>query len=122
NGKVECDVNIFGSAEWHICDFRGEGSWQRGSAFNSRIRHHTRGWGAVGTLGFDWAPCDRLGFGLIGNYQQWSTKRGTNRSRTRSLLLPSSQLPLSFPVAKKSRLFRVKWISYSISFLTTYRF
>lgn len=122
SGKVECDVTIFGSAEWHVCDFRGEGVWQRHPAYKAKIRHHARGYGAVGTLGFDWAPFDHWGFGLIANYQQWSTRKGNNHSSTKSLLFPSSQLPLSFPVAQKSRLYRVKWISYSLSFATTYRF
>lgn len=121
-GKVECDVTIFGSAEWHVCDYRGEGTWQRHPAYKAEIRHHARGYGAVATLGFDWAPWDHWGFGLIANYQQWSTRKGRNHSTTNSLLFPSSQLPLSFPVAEKSRLYRVKWISYSFQLTTTYRF
>lgn len=121
-GRVECDVYVFGSAEWHVCDFRGEGVWSRGPAYHAKFHHHARGYGAVGTLGFDWQPCDHWGFGLIANYQQWSTRKGNNHATERSLLFPSSHLALSFPVAKKSRLYRVKWISYSLSFLTTYRF
>lgn len=121
-GMVECNVRWFGSAEWHICDFRAEGVWQRQPAYKAKIRHHARGYGIVANLGFDWAPCDRWGFGVLGNYQQWSTRRGNNHSNSQSLLYPTSHLPQSFPVAEKSRLYRVKWTSYSLSFLVTYRY
>lgn len=121
-GRVECNVFVFGSAEWHICDFRGEGSWKRHTAYHAKFRHHARGYGAVGTLGFDWAPCDHWGFGLIANYQQWSTRKGNNHARVRSLLYPTSNLPKSFPIAHKSRLYRVKWITWSLSLVSTYRF
>lgn len=121
-GMVECNVRWFGSAEWHICDYRGEGVWQRQPAYRAKFRHHARGYGIVADLGFDWAPCDQWGFGLIGNYQQWSTRRGNNHSSARSLLFPTSHLPQSFPVAEKSRLYRVKWTSYGLSFLVSYRY
>lgn len=121
-GMVECNVRYFGSAEWHVCDYRAEGVWQRQPAYKAKIHHHARGYGIVANLGFDWAPCDRWGFGVLGNYQQWSTRKGNNHSKTQSLLFPSSHLPQSFPVANKSRLFRVKWTSYSLSFLVTYRY
>lgn len=121
-GMVECNVKCFGTVEWHICDYRGTGDWRRDPAYKAKIRHHARGYGFVGNFGFDWAPCDRWGFGIVGNYQQWSTRRGNNHSRSQSLLFPSSHLPKSFPVAHKSRLYRVKWTSYAVSFVTTYRY
>lgn len=121
-GMVECNVRYFGTFEWHVCDYRAEGVWKRCPSYKASIRHHARGYGAVASLGFDWAPCDSWGFGLLGNYQQWSTRRGNNHSKSQSLLYPSSHLPQSFPVAQKSRLYRVKWTSYSLSFLVSYRY
>lgn len=120
--KIECNVMAFGTFEWHVCDYRGEGVWQRTPAYKAKISHHARGYGAVATLGFDWAPWNHWGFGLVGNYQQWSTRKGSNRSKTCSQLFADSQLPRSFPVAEKSRLNRVKWITWSLLLTTTYRY
>ncbi len=122
SSQIECNVTLFGSAEWHICDYRGRGSWGQGDAYHASFKHHARGYGAVGTLGFDWAPFDQWGFGLLGTYEQWSTRRGENRSRINDQLSGQSFLPFSFPVARKSHLNRVKWISYSISAQASYRF
>ncbi|MBA3603865.1 MAG: hypothetical protein H0W50_09565 [Parachlamydiaceae bacterium] len=119
---VECNVTVFGSAEWHISDYRGKGSWRMGDAYNASFKHHTRGYGAVGTLGFDWAPIDQWGFGVLATYEQWSTRKGQNRSRINNQLPGESFLPFSFPVAKKTPLRRVKRVSYSISAQTSYRF
>lgn len=121
-GLVECNVRYFGTLEWHICDFRGEGVWERQPAYRANIRHHARGYGVVANAGFDWAPCDRWAFGVLGNYQQWSTRKGNNHSKEKSLLFATSQLPKSFPVAKESRLRRVRWTTYSFSFTVSYRY
>ncbi len=119
--QVECNVTVFGTAEWHILNYRGKGRWSFGDDYTARFRHHARGWGAVGWLGFDWAPNDQWAFGLLANYEQWSTRRGQNRAKVNSQLSDQSFLPFSFPVARKSHLYRVKWISWSLSFQASYR-
>lgn len=120
--QVECNVTVSGTAEWHILDYRGKGDWRLGDDYSARFKHHTRGWGAVGSLGFDWAPCDRWGFGLLLNYEQWSTRKGQNRARIKNQLPGQSFLPFSFPVAQRSHLQRVKWVTYGVSAQATYRF
>lgn len=121
SAQVECEVTAFGTAEWHNVDYRGNGRW-RTQDFSAKIHHHARGYGVVGTLGFDWRPSDHWGFGLLGEYQQWSTKKGHNRSKVDCQLLESSHIASTFPVAQRSKLFRVKWISFSISAVVAYQY
>lgn len=123
SSQIECDVTAFATGEWHHADYRAEGSWSLCDDYSAKFRHHARGWGAVGTFGFDWRPCDRWGFGVLAKYQQWSTRRGKNHAKVcNNQFAKSDRLPSTFPIAEKSKLFRVKWISYSISAVVAYQY
>lgn len=122
SAMVDYNVTIFGSGEWHWADYRACGNWKYCSDYNAHIRHKARGYGVVGVLGFDWRPCLEWSFGVLGNFQQWSTRYGTNSSDIRCSTVPDDNKELGFPVVKKCRLQNVKWISFSISFLASYRY
>ncbi|MBA3238730.1 MAG: hypothetical protein H0T62_10360 [Parachlamydiaceae bacterium] len=125
SAQIECEVTAFATAEWHQVNFRGKGKWSN-PGYSGKFRHHAPGYGAVGTLGFDWRPCDKWGFGVVGEYQQWSTRKGNNHGSNHfnecNELKESSHLISTFPIAEKSKLLRVKWISYSVSAVVTYRY
>lgn len=120
---VECNVTIFGSAEWHWARYEGNGHWKYvEDDYLAHIRQKANAYGAVGVLGFNWAPCDCWGFGLEGNYQNWSTKKGQNRAKVKRNGRPDSGFSHTFPVVEKSHLRRVKWTSFSISGLISYSY
>lgn len=118
--EIDCNITLWGSAEWHWARFIGRGSWEYQNLYKAEFRHHTQGYGVVAHLGFDWAPCDRWGFGLSGAFQQWSSKQGTNDAFI-SLDNTDGFINPTFPVVEDSKLRRVKWFSYSVSAIASYR-
>lgn len=121
--KVEYDVTMYGSFEWHWAKYRASGHWTYIDEYQAHIRHNSHGYGAVGRLGVDWTPCEAWAFGVCGDYQIWSTKsEGKNRASVNNNIPAWDLIPLTFPVVKRSSLRRVKWNSYSISALVSYRF
>jgi len=119
---VDYNVTLFCSGEWHWASYSAKGNWIYTTDYNARIRHDARGYGVVGVLGVDWRPCAAWAFGVLGNFQQWSTRHGTNRSDLRCSTVPEDNQAAAFPVVEKCRLQNVKWISFSVSFLASYRF
>lgn len=121
--KIEYDVTVHGSVEWHFAEFRGTGHWNLDDDYKAHIRHNARGYGAVGRLGFDWTPCQAWALGVSGNYQMWSTRnKGRNRASIVNDLPQDDLVRYTFPVVKKSSLRRVRWNSYSVSGSIAYRF
>lgn len=120
---VECNVTIFGSAEWHWARFSGNGHWKYvEDGYEAHIRQKANAYGAVGVLGFDWAPCDCWSFGLVGNYQNWSSKKGQNRAKVKKNERPDSPFSHTFPVVERSHVNRAKWTSFSISGMIGYSY
>jgi len=120
---VECNVVLYGSAEWHWANFHGSGHWKYAdTGYKAHFRNKAVGYGAVGVLGFDWNPCDCWAFGLTGNYQQWSTRKGSNRAAVVQDANPATLIADTFPVVERSHMRRVKWTSYSIQALISYRY
>ncbi len=121
--KIEYDVTLYGSLEWHWAKYRADGHWNYTDAYKAHIRHSGRGYGAVARLGVDWTPCEAWAFGISGDYQIWSTKRkARNRATVFNDLPLGDEIELTFPVVRKSSLRRVRWNSFSINALVSYRF
>jgi hypothetical protein len=123
SSMVECGITLFGSGEWHWANYRANGHWKYvENDYRAHFRHSAVGYGAVGTLGFDWTINNCWAFGMMGNYQQWSTRKGSNRANEHQGCHFRDPINMTFPIAKKSHLERVKWTSYSISAMVSYRF
>ncbi|MGZ3634117.1 MAG: hypothetical protein ACXU9U_01650 [Parachlamydiaceae bacterium] len=120
--KVECDVTLFGTVEYHYADYRGNGTWRQSNRFCANMHQHAKGYGVVGTLGFDWAPCDQWGIGLLFNYQQWSTRRGNNHSSIKTQQPGTQELISTFPIAEKSTFYRAKWVTFAVALEASYRY
>jgi len=121
--KIEYDVTLYGSLEWHFAKFRADGRWTYTEAYNGHFRQNSQGYGAVARMGLDWTPCDNWAFGICGDYQIWSTKnKGRNRATVVNNLPMGDEIDLTFPVVERASLRRVRWNSYSINGLVTYRF
>jgi|GEM_PF-5705518 len=119
---VDYNVTVYGSGEWHWASYEACGDWKFGSDYCASIRQRARGYGIKGTLGVDWNFCYSWTLGLIGNFQRWSTKSGSNRNRISHNTLPSERIAFIMPVIEKSALRRVTWISFSVSAQLAYRF
>jgi hypothetical protein len=121
SAQVECNVSVFGTAEWHYADYRASGNW-RLPGYCANTHQHAKACGFDGSLGFDWAPCDQWGIGLRFNYQQWSTRRGTNKADVRHIKPGMHDLASTLPVAKKSHLYRSTWVTYGVGLEASYRY
>jgi hypothetical protein len=119
---VDYNVTVYGSGEWHWASYQANGDWKYGQAYCASIRQRARGYGVKGTLGVDWNFCADWTLGIIGDFQRWSTRSGSNRNKVRYNTLPSDRIAYVFPIMEKSALHRVIWISFSVSAQIAYRF
>lgn len=119
---VDYNLTLFGSGEWHWASFQSNANWRYGDFFNATFRQKARAYGVKGTLGLDWNFCSCWTLGIMGDYQQWLTKKGSNHTHISRKNLPSERADMVIPVMEKSTLRRTRWSSFSVSAQLAYRF
>lgn len=80
---MTCDLKLFGSAEYHWVHFRAFG--KRPTLFDlttDRFHQHAKGRGICYLLGASYDVWDSWTIGLVGTYQAWRTRKGTDRVYT----------------------------------------
>jgi len=119
--QLQCDVTVFGGGEWHFVKYRGTGSWNYNNVFDMEFHHQSMGYGAVANLGFDYEILPNISIGIVGKYQQWSIRKGKQKSDVILNTVPGEAFG-TLPTNKELRLSRVTLYSWSSTFIVAYRF
>jgi hypothetical protein len=108
---MTCATELFGGFELHWASFRGRGHWNLRPDFVRDFRQTAYALGQVYNLGIRYflaRPWNEWGFGVLFNYQRWTTLHGHNK------------IFLAHYRHFKSRLQPVRWFSWSLMANITY--
>jgi Protochlamydia outer membrane protein len=111
--QVEKCAYVFGSFEWHLLSYRGEGCWNLRSDMGP-IFHRAHGFGYLTNLGAKWEICSNWSIGLMGAYRNFRTRGGKEKTTLIDPILGHIRI--------RERFNGAKWHTWSISALIAWRF
>lgn len=109
---LDCNLQLFGSGEYHWARYRGQGHWNLREDFVDHFEHRGNSRGKVLRIGLNYqlAPCQVIG--VVGKYQIWKLHHGRESIPVHSII--GEMYGLSNNVIENS-LENVFWRSYSIT-------
>jgi hypothetical protein len=113
--QVEKCAYVFGSFEWHILSYRGEGCWNLRSDIGPFF-HKSHGFGYLATLGGKWEICGNWSIGVVGAYRNFRSRSGRERYTIFDPFFPTQRNVFRF------RFNGAKWHTWSITGLVAWRF
>ncbi len=113
--QVEKCAFLFGSFEWHILSYRGEGCWNLRPDIGP-FSHRAHGFGYLATLGGNWEICGNWSIGVVGAYRNFRCRHGSEKFIVYDPIFPKVTERFRF------RFNGAKWHSWSITGIVAWRF
>lgn len=113
--------DLFCSAEFHWTRYSGRGHWNARPDLADDFRQNSHAFGWIVNGGVRWNFSCHWSVTLMGNYQDWRTGKGSDRTYYYSHVTPSGSYGGQVKQAHL-RLNHVTWQSYSTGLLIAYRF